>query len=67
MSDKTDKLIQEALNLLKDKSYDSKFKYSQMQLSEIIHELDVYQAELEVQNNELLQKEAQLKESYQEY
>ena len=67
MSDKTDKLIQEALNLLKDKSYDSKSKYSQMQLSEIIHELDVYQAELEVQNNELLQKEAQLKESYEEY
>ena len=67
MSDKTDKLIQEALNLLKDKSYDSKSKYSQMQLSEIIHELDVYQAELEVQNNELLHKEAQLKESYEEY
>jgi len=67
VSDKTDKLIQEALNLLKDKSYDSKSKYSQMQLSEIIHELDVYQAELEVQNNELLQKEAQLKESYEEY
>ena len=67
MSDKTEKLIQEALNLLKDKSYDSKSKYSQMQLSEIIHELDVYQAELEVQNNELLQKEAQLKESYEEY
>jgi len=67
VSDKTDKLIQEALNLLKDKSYDSKSKYSQMQLSEIIHELDVYQAELEVQNNELLHKEAQLKESYEEY
>lgn len=67
MSDKSTMLINKALELLENKSYDSDAKYSNLELSEIIHELDVYQAELEIQNNELLIKETELLESKKEY
>jgi len=67
MSDKSSQLVNKALELLKEKSYNTDSKYSHLQLSEIIHELDVYQAELEVQNHELSIKEELLIKSNKEF
>ena len=67
MSGKSNLLINKALDLLKKKDYDNSIKYSNYELSEIIHELDVYQAELEIQNNELILKEQELLQSKKEY
>ena len=53
-------LRQKAYEIIQRKGNDFSSKFESSDLKTLLHELDVYQAELEAQNEELLDKEAKL-------
>lgn len=60
-------LRQKAYEIIQRKGNDFSSKFESSDLKTLLHELDVYQAELEAQNEELLDKEARLLNSQLEY
>ena len=60
-------LRQKAYEIIQRKGNDFSSKFESSDLKTLLHELDVYQAELEAQNEELRDKEAKLLNSQLEY
>ncbi len=60
-------LRQKAYEIIQRKGSDISLKFESSDLKTLLHELDVYQAELEAQNEELRDKEAKLLNSQLEY
>jgi putative nucleotidyltransferase with HDIG domain len=61
------KLREKAYNIIKRKGDDFSQKFENSDLKTLLHELDVYQAELEAQNEDLREKEIKLSDSRIEY